>query len=103
MFVALLDGPKKSCAVIAEEEVVLEEEVEAEVAQVGRPADGALVDGGDVEARAHVGDPRNVDGSAAAASVIVLLIRCLKVVPEHEKTHLATRNSNPANYGKILL
>ena len=88
MFVALLDGTEETCAVVAEEEVVLEEEVEAEVAQVGRPADGALVDGGDVEARAHVGDAPHEDGSAAAASVIVLLIRCLKVVPEHEKTHL---------------
>ena len=39
MLVALPDGPEESRAVVAEEEVVLEEEVEAEVAQVGRPAD----------------------------------------------------------------
>ena len=39
MLVALPDGAEESRAVVAEEEVVLEEEVEAEVAQVGRPAD----------------------------------------------------------------
>ena len=78
MLVSLLDGAEEAGAVVAEEEVVLEEEVEAEVAQVRRLADRALVHGGHVEARAHVGDAGHEDGRATAA--VVLLIRCLRDV-----------------------
>ena len=64
---------------VAEEEVVLEQEVQSEVPQVGRPAHGALVGRGDVEAGARVGDARDKDGGAAIDAAVVVLLICSSI------------------------
>ena len=103
VFVALLDRSEESGAVVTEEEVVLEEEVQAEVAQVRRPAHRALVvnGGGDVEAGAHVGDSSHKNGGAASDSSVVLLIRCLKFIRGCVKLALGAHGIHVTSHSRV--
>ena len=90
MLVALPDGPEESRAVVAEEEVVLEEEVEAEVAQVGRPADWRQL----YKNRSS----RKIDSQRLFSRLFFIFFDCESVFPED----LSFRVRPKQGFGRIF-